>query len=651
MCFNGYQDNAMLQRLRYEAYHQFPEHGSPTQRWAWPIGIAVAVGLAYFLAARLSLFLLTEPNGVAVFWPAAGVSSGILIALGRQARWPVALGVMAATIAANLTSDRTIWGSHIFALCNAGEALLVAGLVVRYVGRDFSLGRLRHVAIFLAAAVVATAVSGLGGALGYKLFHSPSAPALITWQHWFASDVLGIITVAPLLIGLVLAVRDPPPQKELIEGALAIGWVAVTTATIIFVLPDMWRDIVVPVELLFPLLLWIAARCRPTFMAAAVFVVSLGIVAAITFGLGHFARTGPILNADIVGAQLGIIGVALCALVLTALFAERRYQAAVLIDSEERMRTIVNTVADGIITVDSRGIVENLNPAAARVFGYKPEEVIGHKVKMLLPTPYRDEHDSYTSIFLTTSGAKVIGVGRELAGRRKDGSVFPIELEVAEMEVAGRRMFAGVVRDITERKRVEEHQKLLVAELDHRVKNVLAQVTVVAMSTRQGSRSIGEFLRSLDGRIQSMAAAHMLLSQSGWQNVELDALVRKQLAPYATSTNITISGPEVVLGAAEIQAMAMVLHELVTNAAKYGALSSPHGQVAVNWERKPNAQEVHLTLVWQELGGPPILAPAQVGYGTSLIRDLIPHELGGTVDLAFASDGVRCEIEIPIKRK
>src|SRR4029077_15357492 len=139
-----------------------------------------------------------------------------------------------------------------------------------------------------------------------------------------------------------------------------------------------------------------------------------------------------------------------------------------------------------------------------------------------------------------------------------------MELAVSEMMVSGRRMFTGVVRDITKHKQAEEHQKLLVAELDHRVKNILARVAVVAASTRQGSRSINEFLRSLDGRIQSMAAAHGLLSESGWQGVGLVALVHGQVAPYATGANIRTSGADVMLTAAETQAMAMVLHELIT---------------------------------------------------------------------------------------
>src|ERR1700682_6119252 len=134
-----------------------------TRQWARSIGLAAAVGIVYFLAARLSLLLLIKSDGVAVFWPASGVASGVLIALGPGARLPVAAGAMAATIVANLLGDRSIWSAIVFALCNAGEALLVAGLIDRYFGSAFTLGRLRHVLGLLAAAIVATAVSGIGG--------------------------------------------------------------------------------------------------------------------------------------------------------------------------------------------------------------------------------------------------------------------------------------------------------------------------------------------------------------------------------------------------------------------------------------------------------------------------------------------------------
>jgi PAS domain S-box-containing protein len=611
--------------------------------------LAVAVGMAYFLAARLSLFLLSQPDGVAVFWPAAGVSSGLLIALGRDARWPVAIGTMIATIAANLTSDRTIWGAIAFACCNAGEALLIAWLIERFGGRDFSLDRARHVIWLLTAAIIGTAASGVGGALAYKLLHSPDAPALVTWQHWFSSDAIGVITVAPLIIGLASILRAPPPRAELFEGIAALILVAAAIVMVIFLLPERWSEVIVPIEMLFPLLLWLAARCRAAFTSAAVFIISLTIVSAIILRAGTFGNVDLPIDERILGAQAAIWGAAIFAYILAALFAERRRHEDAIQESENRMRAIVNTVVDAIITIDDRGTIENLNPAAAAVFGYTADEIIGRNVKVLMPEPYRREHDGYLENYLATGQAKVIGIGREVIGLRKNGSSFPIELAINEMAMGGRRMFTGVVRDITERRETEEHQKLLIAELDHRVKNILAEVAAVARSTRQGSHPSEEFLQALDGRIQSMAAAHGLLSENSWEGVDLAALVRNQLAPYSTSENITISGTDVILSAAEIRATARVLHELVTNAAKHGALSNPSGHVTVNWDRRPNGQATeNLVLEWRELGGPPASANGTSGYGTTLIRNLVPHELGGKVDLVLAAEGVSCKIEFPL---
>jgi two-component sensor histidine kinase len=198
-------------------------------------------------------------------------------------------------------------------------------------------------------------------------------------------------------------------------------------------------------------------------------------------------------------------------------------------------------------------------------------------------------------------------------------------------------------------RRYEQHQRQLIAELDHRVKNVLAEVDGAITSTNQGSRSISDFIRSLRGRIQSMAAAHALLSESRWRGVGLDDLVRTELAPYTTGTNVKISGTDVMLSSAETQALAKALHELATNAAKYGALSTSGGQVSVSWDRKPNGRAANLILEWRELSGPAVASSFQSSYGTSLIRELIPHQLGGDVDLVFAPDGAFCRIRFPLE--
>ncbi len=304
-----------------------PTVGDLTERWPRGIACAGAVGLAYFLAAQLSLGLLLKPDGVAVFWPAAGISSGVLIVLGPRARWPVAAGAIAATIAANLMGDRDIWAACAFAICNAAEALITAGLIQYYFGADFSLDRLRHVLGLLVAAIAGTAISGVGGAIAYKLFHSPAVPMFTTWRHWFASDAVGIVAVAPVVIGFAAAMRAPPPRNEIVEGTGALAVLAAMTGIIVSLPEQPWQT-VVPGALLFPVLLWLAARCQPVFAAAGAFIVSLTIVWTTIFGIGHFGDTGLPIDGRILQAQAIILVVTLGSFVLAALFAERREDAA-----------------------------------------------------------------------------------------------------------------------------------------------------------------------------------------------------------------------------------------------------------------------------------------------------------------------------------
>jgi signal transduction histidine kinase len=304
-----------------------PAADSLARRGLASVALAAAVAVAYFFAARLSVGLVLKPEGVAVFWPAAGISSGLLIVLGPRARWPVAAGVTAATIAIHQLIADPLWAGTALGLSNAAEALITAGLVVLFFGAEFSIDRLNQILGLLFAAMVGTGISGVGGAVTYRLFQGPSAEMLTTWQHWFASDAIGIAIVAPLLIGLTAAVRQPPSHNELMEGGTALIALAVLTVIAISLPQEPWQT-VGPVALLFPILLWIAARCRPVFAAAAAFLVSITIVSTAVFGLGHFGDTGLTLADRILQAQATIVFVAVGAYVLAALFAERRESEA-----------------------------------------------------------------------------------------------------------------------------------------------------------------------------------------------------------------------------------------------------------------------------------------------------------------------------------
>ena len=157
-----------------------------------------------------------------------------------------------------------------------------------------------------------------------------------------------------------------------------------------------------------------------------------------------------------------------------------------------------------------------------------------------------------------------------------------------------------------------------------------------------------DFVAALDSRIRSMASTHELLSRSRWQGVPLRELLRRELAPYTSNSNTCIEGPEVILGPEAAQTIASVLHELTTNAAKYGALSKREGRVSVRWHCAPNGQAPGpLTIEWLETGGPPVKVPSNSGYGRSVITELVSYELGGTARLLFSPEGVRCRLDIP----
>jgi two-component sensor histidine kinase/integral membrane sensor domain MASE1 len=615
---------------------------NPAQRWMRWSWLAVVICGLYMLSAKLSLSLLT-PDGVAVFWPAAGISAGALIAFGPQARWAVVAGTMAATVVANLLGDRNLSSALVFALCNAAEAVLAAGLIQYYFGSPFSLDRLRNVLGLLGAAIVATAVSGIGGALGFAFFHGAGASIFDTWQNWFASDALGIVTIAPLVIGLVAAAREPPSPDETVEGLLALASLIVMSVIVIALPPKPWTT-VVPIALLFPVLLWIAARCRPLFSAAAAFIVTLAIVWTTTIGVGHYGDPGLAMADRVLAARAGILAVALCAFVLAALFAERRQHEAAVLESETRLQEALT--GGGVTTfvwdVGTGSSKRSVN--AAQVLGFDPGQ--DFTASDFLSRVHPDDRDRLKALLSGVHPERPAYTTTFRFNRPAGREVWLEETAKAEFDSVGALIrLKGLTLDVTARKRAADQQTLLIAALEHHVTNLLARVAAVAKDMGPHNHSLDEYIRALDHRIQSMADAHALLSKNHWAGADLAELVRRQLAPIASEASTTIDGPSVMLAVRASEALAMVLHELVTNAAKHGALCSPHGRVEVTWTHE-NA--VNLSITWREIGGPAVAVSPDGKYGLRVIRDLVPNELGGSVDLIFAPGGVCCKIGIPL---
>jgi PAS domain S-box-containing protein len=440
-----------------------PERIRPAERghkvslppWSTPALATVAVATAYFLSARLSLALLAKPDGVAVFWPAAGVASGFLIVAGSVARWPVILGVMAATMLANLLGDRNVLSSAFFAVANASEAAIVAGLIERWYSSPFELNTLRRVVGLFGATIAGTFVSGIVGTMGFVWFHGATGSIPTVWLHWFASDALGTLTVAPLVIGLASLIRDTPSPREFAESALALTVVGVLCASLVFLPHEPWTLELATIALC-PLFVWIAARLPPGITTAATFICAITIVATTTFAVGLFGDSRLSFEQRIQSAQASILAISFGALVLTALFSERRLQQTALREREARLQEALR--AGGVMAFDWDLAADQVRHSqnAALILGFGSRDVLSGSE--LLSQVHPDDRPRVTECLHGIRPDKP-SYSLTFRHRRADGGseVWLEQVATAQFDAHGLPLrIRGLTTDITERKRFEE---------------------------------------------------------------------------------------------------------------------------------------------------------------------------------------------------
>jgi PAS domain S-box-containing protein len=292
-----------------------------------------------------------------------------------------------------------------------------------------------------------------------------------------------------------------------------------------------------------------------------------------------------------------------------------------------------------------------VDPTLSAMFGLLPEQTI-----------LRDEQ--WQTLIHPDDRARALS---ELAARRSDRNPLEIEFRIVRRDGtvrwmavqgsvvshgAGGARSVGVARDITESKHAAERQQLLLHELNHRVRNSLATVLALAQQSASGAASREHFLAAFQARVMALAEAHNLLTGTNWETVLLRELVEIALAPerQAHGSEIDISGPLCRLQPQQALAMTLGLHELVTNARKYGALSVPTGGVSVHWQQRPAQGGDRLAFSWIERGGPPVSQPSRAGFGMRLLTRALARDLDGTVQLDFEHGGVRCTIDFPVAR-
>jgi PAS domain S-box-containing protein len=309
----------------------------------------------------------------------------------------------------------------------------------------------------------------------------------------------------------------------------------------------------------------------------------------------------------------------------------------------QRLAAIVESSDDAIVSKDLNGIITSWNRGAELLFGYTAEEVIGKPITILIPPDRIDEEPEI--IECVRRGERVDHY--DTVRRRKDGSLINISLTVSPVRGADGRIIGAskIARDITERKRAQEQQRLLVKEMKHRIKNSLATVQAIATQTlNQHADERDAFI----ARLHALGNAHDLLTSDTWQTASLQAIVTQALKPFQEQHHerIAVEGPtDVWLDSTKSVVVAMVIHELATNALKYGALSNGSGHVSVTWERhfQPNL----VKFVWQEGGGPEISPPQRKGFGSHLIERAFGGQLG-TAQLVFSPQGLSCTLEIEL---
>jgi PAS domain S-box-containing protein len=388
-----------------------------------------------------------------------------------------------------------------------------------------------------------------------------------------------------------------------------------------------------------------------TFLFAGAALLGLSLLLALGIG-GRMA--GPIADLMRVGRSLGQ-GKPVQPLStrlreadeLSLVLANAAKELEARTGAQGRLAAIVSSSPNAMVSQSSEGIIRTWNSAAERLFGYQASEVTGKSARMFYPD---DQQSEFTDILAEVRSGNA--VHRDGQRRHKDGHLIDVSISVAPMyDDAGRVIgISSIISDIGERKAREKHIEFLMRELSHRSKNLLAVVQAIAGQTARYSDDLDEFQTRFSQRLHAMARAQDLLVARNWEGAQLTDLVRSQLAPFTedVSARIEMSGPELDLRPDAVHNLTLALHELATNAAKYGALSVPDGRVAVEWQVADGEADVprfHMT--WREHSGPPVRPPERKGFGHVVIADMVGTALRGKVDLLFEQSGLCWKLDVP----
>lgn len=610
---------------------------------------------AYLCAAAFGRWMMVVPEISITVWPPNGVILAALLIHPRQS-WPwwIAVAVVGELTANALWFHNPILPALGYVVANGCEVLAGALLLSPFLKppmRQFST--LKQVLAFLGLGVLvapvvgATFISSIDALIGKGTF-------LLTWWLLWLGDATGILIATPLVISVVDIWRSrarPAPERmiEAVAIALLIAGLAVWHFSRGF--PDAF--------LLFIPILWTALR----FQLAGTSLALLMLASLI----GYFAQHADLRAAAegsavyrhamsqaliMVAASMGLIVAATIRqhrdavgdlAAANASLEDRVAERARDIEAaEKRFKATFENAAVGIAMVGADEVLVRVNDGLARMLGYRADEMEGRpldrfthpddvsKGHAAMARLRRGETDEYETEkrYLSKDGKTVWGHTSVSCVRHPDGTVaYGIK----------------VVQDITDRKRSEEARQLLTREVSHRSKNMLATVQAIARQT--AAKTPERFLENFSQRLQALAANQDLLVRSEWESVDLSSLVRSQLGHFAASLDhrIVLRGPAVSVSPSAAQAIGMAIHELSTNAAKYGALSDEAGRVEIGWSVEGDM----FLMEWRETDGPAVTPPTSRGFGTTVLDAMARSALDGEVTIDYAETGLVWSLRCP----
>jgi PAS domain S-box-containing protein len=299
----------------------------------------------------------------------------------------------------------------------------------------------------------------------------------------------------------------------------------------------------------------------------------------------------------------------------------------------------------GLLVADAGARIISVNDHVEQMLGYDRNELLGQSVDLLVPERSRIEHADLRRVFSAAPRERPMGAGRDLCARRRDGTEIPVEIGLKPIRREGRNYVLVVMVDISERQRLEERQRLLIGELNHRIQNLFTVVQSVALHSLRGNRSLEDAREVFIERLHSLGRTYTMMTEQEWRGAPLRQIVAAETSAFADRINL--AGTDVMVREKAAQSFAMILHELTTNAVKYGALSVPAGCVDVRWSVGADDRPDMFVLSWRETDGPTVVPPTLTGYGRTIIENTMRRI--GKYQIEYAPSGLEFWMEVPLE--